>query len=89
LRGEVVITVVDDGPGVPKAMLDRIFEPFVTDKEQGAGLGLAIVKSVVEGNQGRVEVNNVHEKSLEPGGGAEFRVYFRGAEDIPGPLSAS
>jgi len=80
LRGEVVITVEDDGPGVPENMLDRIFEPFVTDKEQGAGLGLAIVKKVVEGNQGRVEVRN---RTPQAGGGAEFRVYFRGAEDIP------
>jgi signal transduction histidine kinase len=80
LRGEVVITVVDDGTGIPEAILDRIFEPFVTDKEQGAGLGLAIVKKVVEGNLGRVEVEN---RDAEPGGGAEFRVFFRGAEDIP------
>lgn len=79
-RGEVVITVRDDGPGVPEAMLDRIFEPFVTDKEQGAGLGLAIVKKVVEGNQGRVEVRN---RTSEIEGGAEFRVFFRGAEDLP------
>jgi signal transduction histidine kinase len=80
LRGEVVITVVDDGPGVQEAMLDRIFEPFVTDKEQGAGLGLAIVKKVVEGNQGRVEVRN---RSSDGEKGAEFKVFFRGAEDIP------
>jgi signal transduction histidine kinase len=85
VRGEVVITVVDDGPGIPSAMRDRIFEPFVTDKEQGAGLGLAIVKSVVEGSQGRVEVHNIQDMDPEAAGGAEFRVYFRGAEDIPGP----
>ncbi len=81
LRGEVVVTVVDDGPGIPPEMTDRIFEPFVTDKEQGAGLGLAIVKKVVEGSQGRVEVRS---RISDVGGGAEFRVYFRGVEDIPG-----
>lgn len=79
-RGEVVISVQDDGPGVPKEMEDRVFEPFVTDKAQGAGLGLAIVKRVVEGNLGRVELNNGEGVSGE---GAEFRVYFRGVEDIP------
>ena len=79
-RGEVVISVLDDGPGVPKEMEERVFEPFVTDKEQGAGLGLAIVKRVVEGNLGRVELDKEEGTS---GGGAEFRVYFRGAEDIP------
>jgi signal transduction histidine kinase len=79
-RGEVIISVKDDGPGVPKELEDRIFEPFVTDKEQGAGLGLAIVKRVVEGNLGRVELAN---GSGQSGEGAEFRVYFRGAEDLP------
>ena len=58
IRGEVVIFVGDDGPGIPDAMMERIFEPFVTDKEQGAGLGLAIVKRVVEANEGRVEARN-------------------------------
>ena len=44
----VVVAVSDDGPGVPEALKDRIFDPFVTDKEQGAGLGLAIVRKVAE-----------------------------------------
>ena len=60
-------------------MADRVFEPFVTDKEQGAGLGLAIVKRVVETNGGRVELNN---RGDTIGEGTEFRVYFRGGEDL-------
>ena len=79
-RGEVVLFVRDDGPGVPPELEDRIFEPFVTDKEQGAGLGLAIVKRVVEANGGRVELTTGDGAS---GVGAEFRVYFRGGEDYP------
>jgi len=79
-RGEVVLSVCDDGPGVPQELEERIFEPFVTDKEQGAGLGLAIVKRLVEANHGRVELRN-GENSI--GEGAEFKVYFRGAEDLP------
>jgi len=79
IRGEVVLFVRDNGPGVPPDLEDRIFEPFVTDKEQGAGLGLAIVKSVVEANGGRVELTTGTEAS---GVGAEFRVYFRGGEDL-------
>ena len=79
-RGEAVLFVRDDGPGVPPELEDRIFEPFVTDKEQGAGLGLAIVKRVVEANGGRVELRTGEKAS---GVGAEFRVYFRGGEDYP------
>lgn len=80
LRGEMVLSISDDGSGVPEKLRDRIFEPFFTDKEQGAGLGLAIVKRLVESNLGRVELSR-GEDSI--GGGAEFRVYFRGAEDLP------
>jgi signal transduction histidine kinase len=84
VRGEAVISVADDGPGIPGDLADRIFEPFVTDKEKGAGLGLAIVKRVVEGNGGRVELRG---GGSAPGEGAEFRVYFRGGEDLsPGDV---
>lgn len=79
-RGEVVLFVRDNGPGVPAELEDRIFEPFVTDKEQGAGLGLAIVKRVVEANGGRVELTTGGRPS---GVGTEFRVYFQGGEDYP------
>jgi signal transduction histidine kinase len=79
-RGEAVLSVSDDGPGIPEELRDRIFEPFVTDKEQGAGLGLAIVKRVVEANLGRVELASAGGST---GDGAEFRVYFRGGEDFP------
>jgi signal transduction histidine kinase len=79
-RGEIVLFVRDNGPGVPPELEDRIFEPFVTDKEQGAGLGLAIVRRVVEANGGRVELTTGERAS---GVGAEFRVYFRGGEELP------
>ncbi len=83
-RGEVVLSVRDDGPGVPEEFRDRIFEPFVTDKEQGAGLGLAIVRRITEANGGRVEL--YHDEDSAPdeavGEGAEFRVYFSGAEEF-------
>ena len=74
-----MLFVRDDGPGVPADMEDRIFEPFVTDKEQGAGLGLAIVKRVAELNGGRVELTGT---GAARGGGAEFRVYFPGGDDM-------
>ncbi len=88
-NGEVVVSVSDDGPGVPRELRDRIFDPFVTDKQQGAGLGLAIVKRVLESNGARVALLDP-EAEPDPddpdppiGEGAEFRVYFPGADDFP------
>ena len=80
-NAEVVIAVSDDGPGVPDDLRSRVFEPFVTDKEQGAGLGLAIVKKVAEANGGRVELTDSSETN--GGRGAEFRLYFGSLEDPP------
>lgn len=50
----VRITVADNGPGIPKALRDRVFEPYVTTKRNGTGLGLAIVKRAVEDHNGYV-----------------------------------
>ncbi|MEJ2337032.1 MAG: HAMP domain-containing sensor histidine kinase [Gemmatimonadales bacterium] len=79
--GEIVVAVADDGPGVPAGLRDRIFDPFVTDKEQGAGLGLAIVRKIAEAHHGRVEL--VRRKETNGGRGSEFRIYFRSLEDPP------
>lgn len=75
--GEVVISISDDGPGVPAELREQIFEPFVTDKEQGAGLGLAIVQRLAEAHGGRVELARTQETN--GGRGSEFRIYFQGA----------
>jgi signal transduction histidine kinase len=48
------IEIDDDGPGVPASIADRIFEPFVSTKEQGSGLGLAIVRRTIEALGGTV-----------------------------------
>jgi signal transduction histidine kinase len=79
--GEVVISVSDDGPGVRPEIRERIFDPFVTDKEQGAGLGLAIVRKVAEVHGGRVEL--VPDEETDGGRGAEFRIYFVSLENPP------
>ncbi len=76
-RDNVVVSVKDDGPGIPEELREGLFQPFVTDKEQGAGLGLAIVKKLAEANGGQVEWDP---EGAVPGGGAEFRVYF---ESVP------
>jgi C4-dicarboxylate-specific signal transduction histidine kinase len=66
----VVLEVVDNGPGVPAAERDRIFEPFFTSRRdgRGAGLGLAVVYAVVSEHGGTVTVTDAE------GGGAHFTV---------------
>lgn len=68
----LILTVDDDGPGVPSGSLDRIFEPFYTTKNvgKGTGLGLAIVAAVVAEHEGRVTVTR---SQL---GGARFQLHL-------------
>lgn len=76
LEGErIVISVCDDGPGVPPDQHERIFERFARvegrDSGSGSGLGLAIVKGFAEAMDARVSV------SASPSGGACFHVGLR------------
>jgi C4-dicarboxylate-specific signal transduction histidine kinase len=50
----VLVAVVDSGPGLPQARLERIFEPFYTTKEGGLGVGLSICRSIIEAHGGRL-----------------------------------
>jgi len=65
-----VITVSDDGPGIPAELLPRIFDPFFTTKDvgEGSGLGLSIVHGIIERHGGKISVES------EPGHGARFTV---------------
>ncbi len=62
------LCIVDDGPGIPAQILDRIFNPFFTTKDSGTGLGLAIVHRVVEAHDGTIMASNL------PGRGARFEI---------------
>ncbi|MEW6332197.1 MAG: ATP-binding protein [Pseudomonadota bacterium] len=57
----VEMTVQDNGPGFPDALLARLYEPYVTHKEKGTGLGLAIVKRIVEEHGGSIRAYNLKE----------------------------
>ena len=54
----IEIRITDDGPGIPPAIRDQIFQPFVTNKPSGQGLGLALVTKVAAAHGGLVEVNS-------------------------------
>ncbi|MGV3772140.1 MAG: sensor histidine kinase [Verrucomicrobiales bacterium] len=64
----VVVTVEDNGPGIPTEKANKIFEPYFTTKEKGTGLGLAIVKHNTELYNGTVHVES------EVGKGTRFTV---------------
>lgn len=53
-KDKILITVTDSGPGLPPAVRERLFQPFVTSKEpgQGMGLGLSISKGIMKEHQG-------------------------------------
>jgi PAS domain S-box-containing protein len=62
----VQVEVVDNGPGMPPEVIDKIFSPFFTTKPQGSGLGLAIVRKIVDAHDGRIDVG------AGAGGGTRF-----------------
>ena len=55
---ELIVEVIDDGPGVPPDLQSRLFEPFFTTKDvgKGTGLGLDIVRRIVQNHHGQVRV---------------------------------
>ena len=73
--GEVVLTVRDNGPGIPTENLSRLFDPFFTTKSvgKGTGLGLSVVYGLVRDLGGSIEAAN--------DGGAVFTVRLQAAPD--------
>jgi signal transduction histidine kinase len=73
LGRELVLAVDDDGPGIPEAVRDTLFRPFVTTKPDGNGFGLALCRRVVEEHGGSISAGP------SPLGGARFEIRLRGA----------
>lgn len=55
---QVIISICDNGPGIPSDTKNWIFEPYATNKPKGTGLGLAIVKKIVDEHQGNIRVES-------------------------------
>jgi len=69
-RGNIVLEVSDNGPGVPGEILRKIFVPFFTTKEGGSGVGLALARQVMVAQGGFIRVGNREQ------GGAVFSLTF-------------
>ncbi|NNG02967.1 MAG: PAS domain-containing sensor histidine kinase [Inquilinus sp.] len=68
--GLAIVTVEDDGPGLPQADRERLTEPYVTTRSKGTGLGLAIVKKIMEDHGGRLVLTDC------PDRGARVQLVF-------------
>ena len=69
------ITIKDNGPGIPKEILNKIFDPFFTTKKRGTGLGLAATYSIIKKHGGYIDVDSI------PGEGSAFHIYLPISED--------
>ncbi|HKW47541.1 MAG TPA: ATP-binding protein [Gemmatimonadaceae bacterium] len=79
----VQISIRDNGPGIPKALMDRLFEPFVTTKTEGLGLGLSISRTIVASHGGRLWAEN------DIAGGATVHCLLRAARDASPPIEVA
>lgn len=82
-RAEVIVRVVDQGPGIPEPELERVFEPFYRREggRVGAGLGLAIARGFAQANGARLWAES------RPDQGATFALALPAAEDTDGSVS--
>jgi two-component system nitrogen regulation sensor histidine kinase NtrY len=84
----LLLSVADNGKGLPNEGRERLTEPYVTTRSKGTGLGLAIVKKIMEDHGGRLSLAD------RPGGGATITLAFpldrasSGATPASGPLVA-
>jgi PAS domain S-box-containing protein len=66
----VKITIKDNGTGIPKEYISKIFDPYFSTKQKGSGLGLATVYSIINKHDGYITVESI------PGKGTTFYIYI-------------
>ena len=67
-KNAVIIEIADDGIGIPKENIKKIFKPFFTTRHQGTGLGLSIVKDIIRRHNADIEIRE------NQGGGTIFQI---------------
>jgi two-component system sensor kinase FixL len=72
--GNAEISIRDTGSGIAEDVLSRLFQPFVTTKQQGMGVGLSICRTIIESHGGKIWVE------ANPDGGTTFRFTLRAVE---------
>jgi signal transduction histidine kinase/DNA-binding response OmpR family regulator len=75
-NGNLMVDVIDHGPGIPQEKRDAVLLPFFTTKKEGTGLGLAIVKKIVEAHQGHLLILD------NPDRGLTFRMMMPNCVDL-------
>jgi len=85
-RRYVSVAVQDSGTGIPKEILDKIFDPYYSTKEKdsnkGSGLGLAVVHSIIKKHDGMVTVEST------AGKGSRFTIYLPAINDESAPVAS-
>jgi len=59
---QTVITITDTGRGIPDLIVEKIYEPFFTTRENGTGLGLSIVKQIINAHNGSITITSAENK---------------------------
>jgi len=64
-KKDIMVVITDNGPGIPKEIINRVFDPFFTTKKvgEGTGIGLDLVKNVINKLKGEVKVSSVPGKT--------------------------
>jgi len=75
----VKISIQDRGIGIPKNIIEKIFDPYFSTKQEGSGLGLAICQSIIKKHQGDIFVES------SPGQGTTFTICIPASEEISLP----
>jgi signal transduction histidine kinase len=65
---DIIVTIMDTGPGIPPEVMSKLFVPFFTTRKSGSGLGMVVTRRIVENHGGTIDVES------EVGAGTVVRI---------------